>query len=162
MRAGFDAAVALVLNLEGGYANDARDQGGETKYGISKNAYPSLDIAALTEDDARAIYRKDYWDRLRCDELPPALALVIFDTGVNMGRMRAITLLQNALGIGVDGTMGPVTMASAARATDATVLDYCSLRAVVYASLSDFTFFGRNWMRRLLTVYGAALKEAVS
>ena len=50
--------------------HDSRDPGGETKFGISKRAHPDLDIANLTRDQAGAVYRRDYWDRLRCFDLP--------------------------------------------------------------------------------------------
>lgn len=90
---GFDRAVAFVLDREGGYVNDPKDRGGETKYGISKRAHPALDIKNLTKDDAIAIYRRDYWDGLKCDDLDSQLAFVVFDTAVNMGKGRALALL---------------------------------------------------------------------
>jgi lysozyme family protein len=153
----FDLAVDEVLRHEGGYANDPNDTGGETRWGISKAAYPLLDIAALTRDEAIAIYRRDYWDRLRGDELPPALALLVFDAGVHMGRLRAVSLLQEVLGVEVDGIIGPVTLQAARAAPLPDVLtDYCARRALVYTSLTSWTFFGRGWMRRLFAVYGAA------
>lgn len=158
MSAAFDAAVGEVLRHEGGYVNDPRDPGGETRWGISKRSYPTLVIADLTREDAIAIYRRDYWDRLRCDELPPALALVVFDTGVNMGRERAVRLLQQALGVTVDGVLGPKTLSACALAAlPWTVTDYLARRGVVYGSLVTFQTFGLGWMRRLLEIHEAAL-----
>ena len=49
------------LDHEGGYVNDPTDPGGETNYGISKRAYPKIDIKALTKHEAVKIYYKDYW-----------------------------------------------------------------------------------------------------
>jgi len=43
MTAPFQQAFERTIGFEGGYANDPRDPGGETKYGISKRAYPALD-----------------------------------------------------------------------------------------------------------------------
>lgn len=83
-QANFDTAVAFVLKHEGGYVNDPKDPGGETKYGISKRAYPGLDIKALTEDGAKAIYRRDYWDKSGAPDMGN-LALLHFDTAVNIG-----------------------------------------------------------------------------
>lgn len=40
----FDDAVEIVLKHEGGYVNDKKDPGGETNMGISKRAYPHIDI----------------------------------------------------------------------------------------------------------------------
>jgi len=92
----FARAVAFVLHHEGGYVANPADPGGETKYGISKRSYPDLDIAALTEADARAIYYTDYWPTAA--NLPMPLAMVVFDTAVNMGRGVAQSLLTKSGG----------------------------------------------------------------
>lgn len=81
----FDQAVGMVLKHEGGYVNDPVDPGGETKYGISKRAYPKVDIAGLTVDGAKAIYKRDYWDAIGADQLPANVRYAAFDTAVNMG-----------------------------------------------------------------------------
>lgn len=96
--ADFAAAVEFVLRHEGGYVNDPSDPGGETKYGISKRAYPSLNIAALTREQAVAIYERDYWRASGAPSLPMPLALVVFDTAVNMGVTRARQLLAESRG----------------------------------------------------------------
>lgn len=81
----FEKAVERVLKTEGGYVNDPDDSGGETKYGISQAAYPSLDIKKLTQDDARAIYREDYWNAIKADQLPEDIREAAFDAAVNHG-----------------------------------------------------------------------------
>ena len=78
----FDNAFDRVIGHEGGYVNNSKDPGGETKYGISKRAYPTLDIKSLTLADAKAIYKRDYWDRAQCDALPPGVAFDVFDAAV--------------------------------------------------------------------------------
>lgn len=83
--ASFDQAVTQVLKHEGGYVNDPNDPGGETKYGISKKSYPNVDIKNLTIDQAKAIYKRDYWDAVGADNLPPNVRYAAFDTAVNMG-----------------------------------------------------------------------------
>jgi len=85
MKDSFDKAIDFVLSIEGGYVNDPSDPGGETKYGISKRAYPTLDIQNLTESAAKEIYKRDYWDKLDCDNLFYSFDIVAFDTAVNMG-----------------------------------------------------------------------------
>jgi lysozyme family protein len=81
----FDAAFLLVVAAEGGekVTDDPRDPGGLTKWGICQRSYPDLDIRALTESDAREIYRRDYWDACKCDELPWPLSLYVFDAAIN-------------------------------------------------------------------------------
>ncbi len=110
----FDIAVRFVLDHEGGYVNDPRDPGGETKWGISRRAFPELNIAALTESEARNIYRVRYWQELGLDEpaIPGAVAIAVMDAAVNMGPSPAVKLLQDAcnlLGCELrrDGDLGP-------------------------------------------------------
>lgn len=81
----FDAAVALVLAHEGGYSNDPADPGGETNFGISKRAYPSLDIFLLTKDTATGIYRSDYWTPAMESAPTQAVANCALDCAVNQG-----------------------------------------------------------------------------
>jgi len=81
----FERALAFVLAKEGGYVNDPSDPGGETNYGISKRAYPDLDIKALTLEDAKAIYWTDYWSAAGCGMYLDGFGGFIFDTAVNQG-----------------------------------------------------------------------------
>lgn len=85
----FDSCVEFILKAEGGYVNDKYDAGGETKYGISKRSYPDVNIKNLTLDDAKAIYKRDYWDACGCGDLKEPLDVIVFDTAVNMGVGRA-------------------------------------------------------------------------
>ena len=55
----FDEIIKHVLEHEGGYVNDPKDLGGETKYGITKRFYPDIDIKNLTIEEAKEIYKKD-------------------------------------------------------------------------------------------------------
>ena len=141
----------MVLRHEGGYSLDPRDPGGETRFGISKRAYPDVDILRLTEDEAKAIYRRDYWDKLRTDEIPAPLALCVFDCAVNMGRDKAIRLLQRACGVAQDGVMGGNTIAAANRLSDA-VVRFSTERAIAYTGIRGFDTFGKGWLRRTCAV----------
>lgn len=94
---GFEMAIEGILKSEGGYANDPDDRGGETKYGISKRSYPDLDIPSLSVDDAKRIYKKDYWDKI-ADLAPAGLREAAFDAAVNQGVGFARQALQDAGG----------------------------------------------------------------
>ena len=65
----FDQCFEKVIGFEGGYTLDPKDPGGETNWGISKRAYPSIDIKNLTREGAKEIYKRDYWDRAQCDKI---------------------------------------------------------------------------------------------
>jgi lysozyme family protein len=97
--ADFDLAIVKTLAREGGskYTETPGDTGGATKYGISQRAYPQLNIKTLTEADARAIYKRDYWDKIRGDDIhSQAMAESIFDFAVNAGIKTASKLSQAA------------------------------------------------------------------
>ena len=154
----FDAAVGFVLRHEGGYVNDPEDAGGETNWGISRRAYPDLPIALLTREEAVEIYRRDYWQAARCDDLPGQVALLVFDAAVNQGPDAAVRMLQEELGVSVDGDLGPLTLAAAtSRNHDDLALGYCARRAMRYATTAGLDRYGRGWYRRLLDAYRTAL-----
>lgn len=113
----FIGCVSLVIKDEGGYVNDPSDRGGETKFGISKRAYPNENIKELTYERARSIYKKEYWDTCHCDELPDEIKYIHFDTGVNMGVRMAIKLLQRASGLKDDGMWGKDTLEASKHVT---------------------------------------------
>ena len=117
----FDQAFAEVIGLEGGYVHDPDDYGGETNWGISKRSYPEVDIKNLTQRGAKAIYLRDYWNRMRLPEVDDQdIAMEVFEQGVNLGTSMAITNLQKSLNIvgdypiQVDGAIGPETLAAVA------------------------------------------------
>ena len=91
--------MAFTLPHEGGYVFDKNDPGGETKWGISKRAYPNLDIANLTADQASDIYAQDYWLKAGCDSLPLPYCTVVFDSAVNDGVSTATYWLKQAQNI---------------------------------------------------------------
>lgn len=113
--ADYQRAIVKTLAHEGGakYTDDPADRGGATKYGISQRAYPNLDIRNLTEEQAREIYKRDYWDRVLGDEIKSQMvAESLFDTSVNMGVRTASRLAQVALGIDpADGIIGSHSLA---------------------------------------------------
>jgi lysozyme family protein len=146
----FDDCFTQLLGHEGGYVHAPRDPGGETKWGISKRAYPSLDIAALTQDAAKRIYWRDYWLRCACDKLPQGLAFDVFDAAVNSGPVQAAKWLQAAVGTAQDGVIGPVTLAAVGRLPGAALqARMAGKRLEFMASLPTWPTFGRGWARRI-------------
>lgn len=146
----FDQFIERVLAHEGGYVNDPKDPGGETQWGISKRSYPSLNIRSLTRKDAIEIYRRDFWQRIQGDRLPPQFAFQGLDAAVNHGIGNAVRWLQRAAGVADDGVFGPRTLAAVTAADPADlVLVFNAERLDFYAKLSTFVQFGRGWTRRV-------------
>lgn len=146
----FTKIINRVLDNEGGYVFNAADPGGETKFGISKRAYPKLDIKNLTRDQAIEIYRQDYWNRINGDKLPEEIAYQVLDTAVNHGIGNAIRMLQRAINVADDGYWGPRSERALASQHPAdVVLLFIAERLEFYTKLSTFSTFGKGWVKRV-------------
>ncbi len=164
----FTRCCAITLAWEGGYSAERADPGNwtsgqvghgqlkGTNFGISAASYPDVDIAKLSEADAQAIYRRDFWAPLHADQLPLPVAMALFDTAVNAGLHRAVLLLQQALGIPADGDLGPKTLAMAANRNASELARELLVRRIDYSSrLAAWPLFGLGWSRRIIALAGA-------
>lgn len=145
----FDLAFDRLIGNEGGISNNPDDPGRLTNWGISQRSYPQLNIRALTREDAKAIYRRDYWDRARMDQYPPVIAFQVFDIAVNSGIEAAVRMLQRAVGVEDDGDIGPVTLAAIrARNTANVVMRLIAERLDFWRHLPTWPKFGDGWAGR--------------
>lgn len=146
----FDHAFEKVIGHEGGYIADSRDPGGETKYGISKRAYPNEDIKNLTLARAKQIYKRDYWDKCRCDDLPFEVRFDVFDAAVNSGVRQASIWLQRAVGAKPDGVIGNLTIKAAQQMDGMTIaMRMNGERLKFMTDLATWPHFGKGWARRI-------------
>jgi lysozyme family protein len=146
----YDECFTRLMGNEGGYSNNPKDPGGETNWGISKRSYPALDIKNLSQDEAKAIYKRDFWDKCRCEELFPMLAFAVFDCAVNSGNKTAVILLQQTLGLEADGVFGRATMRGV-NDEDASVVTarYLGRRLRFMTNLRPWDTFSKGWARRI-------------
>lgn len=146
----FDEAFERVIGHEGELVDNPADPGGLTKYGISQRAYPGVDIKALTLDDAKRLYKRDYWDRAMADQYDGAIGFQLFDAAVNSGVSAAIKMLQRAVGVQDDGVVGARTVA-AIRATPVArvLLGFNAERLEYMANAGGWPSFGKGWSRRV-------------
>lgn len=172
----FDQAFRIVVGEEGAYSCNAQDPGNwtggacnvgrllGTKYGIAACSRPSLDISNLTLEEARDIYRTEYWNAVAADGLPPPLALLVFDAAVNNGVSRAVRWLQTAIGAKADGVIGPATLLALAKHAGqgaALCAEFQAQRLAFMASLPGWHVFGLGWARRLCRLpFNAMTMEA--
>lgn len=151
----FEEALPKLIAHEGGYvsAEQARrnnDPGGETNWGISRRSYPHLDIAALTLQQAAAIYRRDYWGPAGCDAVPAAIRFDLFDMAVNSGVGRAVRTLQAAVGETQDGILGPRTLqAIGTMPAPRLVARFNGARLDFMTRLANWPENSRGWARRV-------------
>lgn len=162
----YQHCLELILHHEGGYVNHPKDPGGETNLGVTKRVYEEWggqkDMIDLTFEDVEPIYKKNYWDRVKGDQLPAGLDLCVFDFGVNAGTGRAAKYLQNLIGTTPDGGIGPMTLAAlddylACNGLHNTIENYQDERQKYYERLSTFETFGRGWTRRVQETTAAAI-----
>jgi lysozyme family protein len=155
----YSKALELVLKWEGGYVNHPADPGGETNCGVTQRVYaawrkvrglPVRSVRHITPDECRAIYSAQYWSAIKGDVLNPGVDYVLFDLAVNSGPVQAVKMLQQALGVKVDGHLGLATLAAAAKAdAKALVNRICDLRLGFLHRLKTWKVFGRGWKRRV-------------
>lgn len=146
----FDLAFEKLIGHEGGYVNDPRDPGGETKFGISKRSYPGEDIKALTLARAKALYLRDSWGPAGCDAVPDGAKFDLFDTAVNSGVRRAIKLVQQAVGEAPDGVLGPRTLQALQSMPPARfVARFNGARLAFMCSLPAWRDFSKGWALRI-------------
>lgn len=139
------AIVTGIIEREGGLSHHPSDPGGLTQYGISQQAYPKLNIRQLTKDDAVALYLTDYLRRYQLHRLrSPRNAEIVCDWLVNSGPL-ALKPLQRALGVTVDGVMGPTTLTAI---DEADTRDLLRARLNYYLSIVSHPFL-KGWVQRL-------------
>lgn len=158
----FDAAFDRLIGHEGKFSNDRRDRGNwssgtigigrliGTKYGLAGMTYPSLDIENLTLEDAKAIYKRDWWDAIAANNLPPAIVFQLWDTAINSGMDRAKKLLQQAVGVTPDGKFGKQTHAAIESThVNDVLLRFNGYRLLFMTDISTWPTYGKGWARRV-------------
>lgn len=162
MEANFASSLARVLVHEGGYVNHPADPGGETNKGITYRVYnawrrgrglPIQSVRHITDDEVAAIYKAQYWDAIRGDDLPSGVDYCVFDFAVNSGPSRAAKFLQGAVGVSQDGAIGNLTL-DAVRKRDAGMIcvAVCDARLAWLKRLKTWGTFGKGWGRRVADV----------
>jgi len=153
MKDNFDECLKMLLHHEGGYVNHPKDPGGETNLGVTKRVYEkwggTKDMKDLTVEDVAPIYKKEYWDKCKCDDLESGVDWAVFDWAVNSGTGRAAKAIQKICGAAQDGAIGPKTLALiGTQNTQYVIEEFGKIRQDFYESLKTFDTFGKGWTRR--------------
>ena len=173
----FERSIDFSLKWEGGRnfnivngkpvikGNAKADLGGATAYGITwptlKNAYKAGivshdDICKLTIDEAKAIYRKNFWDRYGWEELTWPVCLCCLDCCINHGGFAFIlqrAILNCGQPVVVDGKFGPKTFAALKACQPMTLAKAIYTQRKKYyekivAKNSSQKVFMKGWLRR--------------
>lgn len=154
---------------EGGKVDDPVDRGGRTNMGVTQKTFDSwrddkglerLDVFEITATEAYEIYKANYWNTVRGDELPERVALAVFDFGVNCGTKRAIRSLQKAVGVTQDGIIGPQTITAVQKANPEDVFDAVNrernnLYSRFIAANPEQSRFKNGWQNRVNALVAA-------
>lgn len=162
----FQQCQTVTAKWEGGWSDHPDDPGGKTMYGLTDavwQAYlrrygkPSRPVRTATKAEVEELFKRQYWDAVSGDELPPGLDLAVYDFAINSGPSRAIRHLQAALGVKQDGVIGNVTLAAAREAYDRDEDDdvirrIMAGRKAFLQRLPTWGTFGKGWNNRLVDV----------
>lgn len=174
MKDNFEECLRHVLHHEGGFVNDPQDPGGATNMGVTIGTMRKLgldidgdgdvdvaDVRSIPKATVAAVYRGQYWNAVKGDDLPAGLDLVAFDGAVNSGPARGAKWLQLALGVPADGHIGDVTLGAARRLAGANVVSAaCDARLSFLRGLKTWKRFGKGWSSRVESIRTAAIHMA--
>jgi lysozyme family protein len=169
MKENWDRAFAEVIKYEGGYVNHPQDPGGPTNLGITQATLSRwlrrrasvADVKALTREKVKPIYKQNFWDVIKGDDLPGGVDFATYDFAVNSGPSRAARYLQSVVGVEQDGQIGPETLAAVDRySAEDVVKKLVAKRRGFLMGLKTWRTFGKGWDRRVVSVQQLALKLA--
>lgn len=158
----FETTFSRTIGHEGKFQANPKDRGNwtsgkegvgqlkGTKWGLAAMTYPDLDIANITIDEAKAIYKRDWWDKLSMERWPNVMQYQMFDAAFNHGTGRANQFLQYAVKAAEDGKIGPNTMA-AVNAMDPNdiVMRFLAKRLRYFTEVKTWAEFSRGWSLRV-------------
>jgi len=173
MISNWDKSFDMVIAHEGGFTNDERDPGnklldgrkGSTMLGCTQANWEKYighevtqdDMKALKKEDVKPLYKRDYWDAVRGDDLPAGVDYAVFDFAINAGPAAARKMIQKALGVTADGSIGPATMKAIQEAEGKDLLDkFSHSKEAFYKSLPTFQTYGKGWLKRVADVQTSA------
>ena len=166
----FPVCLKHVLKHEGGYVNHPRDPGGATNQGVIQRTYnsyrrrkrlPIRSVRKITKTEVGEIYKQQYWDKVRGDDLPSGVDNCVFDYAVNSGVGRASKELQRIVKSNVDGVVGLNTLVAVDGHSSARLINtMCDRRMSFLRNLRHWKTFGKGWTRRVKDVRSTSLRMA--
>jgi lysozyme family protein len=173
MISNWDKSFDMVVAHEGGFTNDQRDKGnhlpdgreGCTMWGCTQAVWEKYvghevtqdDMKVLKKEDVKPVYKRDYWDAVRGDDLPAGVDYAVFDFAINAGPAAARKMIQRALGVNPDGAIGPATMKAIQDADGKELMQkFSDAKTAFYKSLDNFSVYGKGWLKRVADVQTVA------
>jgi lysozyme family protein len=162
MKENYQSSLNHVLQSEGLWSDNPADPGGATMKGITLTTYRSWkgnphitkdELKAIPDQDVHDLYKQNYWDKIKGDDLPSGVDYAVFDSAVNMGVGRAAKLIQSAAGVTADGAIGHDTLEAIKNANQTDLIQkFSDEKQAFYQSLPTFGTFGKGWLNRVAQV----------
>ena len=170
----FDDCLKFVLAVEGGFSNHPNDRGGCTNFGIIQTEYDSwrmkngckvISVREISPDEVKSIYRENYWNLIRADDIAAPMDLVLFDSAVQHGPRRVARWLQRVVGAAQDGSIGDKTIATLddfinTQGIRFAIDDFLAIREDFYHDIvlhdPSQVAFEKGWANRLQRLRNAA------
>lgn len=150
----FDRAFDILISHEGGFSNHPDDPGGATMYGVTEAVARANGFTGHMRDytllEAKAVYRKQYWDACQCEFMPEVIRYPLFDAAVNSGAVQAIKWLQSAAGVKADGVIGAMTRSAVAVSNHQLLRQQMiGKRLRFMTDLKNWPSFSKGWSKRI-------------
>jgi lysozyme family protein len=167
MNRNWDKSFDLVIVNEGGFVNNRKDPGGATNWGCTQAVWEKYvghsvtvdDMKALTKEDVKPLYKRNYWDALHGDAIPSGFDYCLFDCGINSGVGRSAKFIQEIVGVAPDGAIGNNTVTAINLINTVTLInEFCDKRQAFLESLPTFATFGKGWTKRVQEVRARSLE----
>jgi len=172
MKENYQLALKEVLRYEGGFVDHPKDPGGRTNKGITQNVYNSWrrsrglnikDVKTINDTEVELIYRQNYWNPIKGDELPSGIDFALFDYAVNSGVSRAVKHLQEILKLNPDGILGPLTLKAIkdyyfSKGDNLPIL-LSNRRMRFLQGLKTWPTFGKGWYNRVASVVNKSVTQ---
>lgn len=118
--------IPIIFKWEGGFVDDPADYGGATNMGVTigtwrKVGYDKDGDGVIDVDDLKLLTREDvvshvlrpyYWDKWQADKINNQSVANILVDWVWASGAYGIKIPQKVLGVGIDGIVGPKTIAA--------------------------------------------------
>ena len=175
--ANYQNFIASIEQAEGGYQNNPIDALGNTNSlgqlvgtnrGINAKVYekyigrpPSIaDMKAITRQTALAIFKNNYWDRMKADQIQSqAIAETLVDHAINASPIYAPKMIQRIVGVNDDGKIGNITLNAINQYPEKELfIAFTNSRYAYYENIKNFKptlyhEFIRGWKKRVSDMY---------
>ena len=168
----FENIIDGVFKWEAGYQKNTKDKGNfyegklvGTNFGISAPTLAeylgrpptSEDMQNLTKEEAKKIYKINYYDRYKIDKLPEDIQEIALHSVVMSGS-NGIKDIQKLIGVEADGGIGPNTL----KALEKQKISNAELKNAIldrYKGYKNWDEFGKGWTNRYNDIVPETKKE---